>query len=806
MLNIATNLGYGMKISTTFTLLITTFFFHAKGQTITFVDEATRKPISDVFVYHENKTDVAYSNERGTADISKFPKGLIFVQHHSYYEKSIAYLGSSISISLSEKIFRFNEVVISANKWEQEEESVSQKIVSVNKKSIEFQNPQTAADVLSGTGQVFVQKSQLGGGSPKIRGFSANSVLLVVDEVRMNNAIFRGGNLQNVINIDPNALSSSEVIFGPGSVIYGSDALGGVMDFHTIDPEWAASDEAIVSGNLLSRYSTAADEKTGHFDLAISKKKFTFFHSTTFTSFEDLRAGRNRSNGYKGAFERKFYVSRIDGEDQLVPNEDVNLQKFTGYDLFNTISKFKVRLGEKMDLGYSFYFSSTSDIPRYDNLTETIDGTDSLVSAEWYYGPQKWQMHNLKLDYYRSSTFFDQAKLTLALQNFEESRNDRAFGDDRLRTRTELVDMYSVSLDFEKEFGESDLYYGVDFFHNDISSDAFRRNIETGEITETSSRYPNGGSDYTSFALYGSYVKEFSSSVRMSTGARFSTISLKGITTDPDAAALGSSNIDISNSSINGSMGLVYTPSDHDKFSYNLSSGFRSPNVDDVGKIFELNDDITIVPNSSLKPEYSVSNEIAYQKKSERVLFNAVVFYSKLFDAIVRGPFAINGVTTLPSGSQIRAQINSDEAEMYGGSLSVLAELSENIALSSAVSFSDGSDLTNDEPLRHTTPLFGRTSLLYKENRFKSEFFIEYNGSRSREAIPTSEIDDKPYLYTANGSPAWYTLNVRTSYQINEFLKTNIGVENILDSHYRPYSSGVSAPGRNVTFAFRANF
>lgn len=323
-----------MKLKIALSLLIAIFFRLSSAQVITVVDEATNRAIADVFVYHENKTHVAYTNEKGVTDLSAFPSGLIFIQHPSYYEKSIAYLGSELSVSMSEKIVSFSEVVISANKWEQEKENVSQQILSINRRTIEFQNPQTTADLLASSGEVYVQKSQLGGGSPKLRGFAANSVLLVVDGVRMNNAIFRSGNLQNVINIDANALASSEVIFGPGSVIYGSDALGGVMDFHTIDPNWSSDGQAHISGNFLGRYSSAANERTGHVDLAVSKEKFTFFHSTSFTAFDDLRAGARRSKAYEGAFERTFYASRIDGQDRLVANDDVNVQRFSGYNLF----------------------------------------------------------------------------------------------------------------------------------------------------------------------------------------------------------------------------------------------------------------------------------------------------------------------------------------------------------------------------------------------------------------------------------------------------------------------------------------
>ncbi|SNT30662.1 hemoglobin/transferrin/lactoferrin receptor protein [Ekhidna lutea] len=795
-----------LKLKISVLLFITTLFSFSQNALI--VDEASRKPIVDVFIYHENKEDVAYTNEKGIADISEFPKGLVFFQHPSFHQQSVAYLGNDLKIALEEKIMSFNEVVISANKWEQNEESVSQQIMTVNRKTVEFQNPQTSADLLAGSGQVYVQKSQLGGGSPKIRGFAANSVLLVVDGVRMNNAIFRSGNLQNVINIDPNALASSEVIFGPGSVIYGSDALGGVMDFHTIDPKWSSDHIADVSANAMARYSTAANERTGHLDVSVAKEKFTFFHSSSFTAFGDLRAGGKRTGGYEGEFERTFYAQRINGEDQLVRNSDINVQKFSGYDLFNTISKTKYRISKNADISYGFYYSTTSDIPRYDNLTETIrPGSDSLAAAEWYYGPQKWQMHNLKLNFYKRNALFDQGKVTLAYQDFEESRNDRRFGDNQLRVRTEQVDMYSLSFDFDKEFSASNLYYGIDFYHNDISSDAFRRNIESGEITSTSSRYPDGGSDFTSLAAYASFVNELTDQVTFNSGLRFNTIRLKAKTTEAEAFSNNASEIDLQNSAFNGSLGLAINLNEESKISYNISSGFRSPNVDDVGKVFDIGNSL-VVPNPDLKPEYSLSYEIAYQRKTDRSLFKIVAFHSRLFDAIVDGPFTLNGSSTANINGEtldVFAKVNTGDAEIYGGSMMYRAEIADNWALSKTISYTGGKDITNEEPLRHTTPVFGKVSVTHQDKKFRSEFYIEYNSDRDRDEIPSAEIDRKPYLYTANGSPGWYTLNLKSSYQINEHFKINGGIENILDKHYRPYSSGISAPGRNFILAVRAN-
>ncbi len=793
------------------------------GQTVEVLD-AKNEPVSEVFIYHDKRSYTAFTNDNGKADISHFPQtGYFHFQHPSFEDKRVladSLRAESFRITLKEKLVWFNEVVISANKWEQDEKDLSQQILSVERKSISFNNPTTSADLLNQSGQVFVQKSQLGGGSPKLRGFSANAVLLVVDGVRMNNAIYRGGNLQNVINIDPNAVASSEVVFGPGSVLYGSDALGGVMDFHTVDPAWNQNGTK-VDGNLMTRWSSAANERTGHFDLSLSRRKFTYFGSITGTWMDDLKAGSNRSDKYEGHFLRPNYVDRINGEDQLVNNDDPNLQVGSGFDLFNAVQKFKFLLNQHSEISYSFYFGTTSNIPRYDRLVITKPGTDSLEHGAWYYGAQTWQMHSLRFNHYDKRKLFDQARITAAFQRYEESRNDRDFGDDRLRTRTEMVDVYSMNIDLDKELPKGDLFYGFEMVHNEVASSGYRENLVTGQRTDVETRYPDNGSQFTSVAAYANWVTRLSDKWTLNFGGRYNFVKLTGSRSSDNSSVLDFSEINLQTGALNGSAGLVYLPTEKTKFGFNFSTGFRSPNVDDVGKVFEFDEDengqpIILVPNEYLKPEYAYNSEVSMSTKFGPVTLNVVGFYTTLNNPILRGDFQVNGQSTVfldddgdastPDVEHgVVAQINGNQAFIYGGSVQARVRVSEVISGYGTASFSDGEE-SSGEPLRHTTPLFGRAGLTWNKEDHRIDFYAEFNGPRWRDDIPAAEIEDKPYLYTDEGSPGWITFNLKTSFVVNDFLTLDAGVENIFDVHYRPYSSGISAPGRNFIIALRGSF
>ncbi len=348
-------------------------------------------------------------------------------------------------------------MVLSVARFEQDKSRVPQKVVTINQKDILTSSPQTSADLLESTGQVYIQKSQLGGGSPMIRGFSTNRLLITVDGVRMNTAIFRGGNVQNVISIDPLSVERTEVVLGPGSIIFGSDAIGGVINFYTLTPAFSIAKGGNISGRAYTRYATANDEKTGHFNFSYGKKEWAFLSSASYSDFEDLRMGSYGPEEYL----RPNYAVRRNGRDYMVENEDPKVQKPTGYEQLNLLQKIRFKPTEEYDFSLGLIYSTTSDFPRYDRLYRKRDGI--LRAAEWYYGPQEWLQTNFQLDKVGNGRIYDQAKFTAAYQYFEESRNDRGYGDDIFYHSKEQVDAYSVNLDFEKKFKTTTLFYGGEY-------------------------------------------------------------------------------------------------------------------------------------------------------------------------------------------------------------------------------------------------------------------------------------------------------------------------------------------------------
>ncbi|HHH50342.1 MAG TPA: TonB-dependent receptor, partial [Saprospiraceae bacterium] len=280
------------------------------------------------------------------------------------------------------------------------EEEIPYIVERISSKEIKFTNAQTSVDALTKNGEVYVQKSQMGGGSPIIRGFEANKVLLVVDGVRMNNAIYRSGHLQNAITIDNSILEQVEVIHGPGSLLYGSDAMGGVIHFRSKDPkllfEKDSKKDYIMETNWHTRYSTANQEQSIHLDLNYGSRKWGWIMSGSYNKYGDLRAGSKRPDEYPNFGQRKHYVrttfTKFEPVDEVIEkgNErDFDKQSTTGYTQLDFLTKLRIQPKENLYFIGNFQYSTSTGVPRYDNLTDTLDFIDKLKWSEWSYGPQQ---------------------------------------------------------------------------------------------------------------------------------------------------------------------------------------------------------------------------------------------------------------------------------------------------------------------------------------------------------------------------------------------------------------------------------
>ena len=379
-----------------------------------------------------------------------------------------------------------------------------------------------------------------------------------------------------------------------------------------------------------------------------------------------------------------------------------------------------------------------------------------------------------------------------------------------MRERYEKVVAWSANIDFEKKLDNKLIYYGIEALHNKVKSEAEKWDTMLESSSPSATRYPDGKNNYFSLSAYTGVKLNFSNKFILNTGIRYNYIGLHSTIEDNSFYNFPFTTIDISNGAITGSVGLVFLPDNSTRINLNMGSGFRAPNLDDAGKVFDSEPGNVVVPNPDLKPEYAYNADLGIAKDLwQFVKLELTAYVTLLNNAMVRRDFNLDGNDSIIYGgeiSKVLAIVNSGEAFVYGTHASMQIVPNRYFKLKSNINFTRGKD-QDGIPLRHVSPLYGSTHIIYERKKFKSDLYAIYNGELSYEELAPSE-QDKDYMYALDNnnlpySPSWFTLNLKTSYQLGTFGILNAGIENLLNYRYRPYSSGIVAPGRNFILSLR---
>ena len=781
------------------------------SQNLTIIDE-NNKPVIGASIFSD-LSNYETTDKNGNVSLDKFSRSdTLTIKQYGFKEEKLPKSKLKNTLILLYDNELLDEVVISASKFSQKFREVPKKVTQINRSMIEFTNPMTSADLLERGGYVYIQKSQLGGGSPMIRGLSTNRLVLSVDGVRLNNAIFRSGNIHNVISISPMNIENTEVIMGSASVLYGSDAIGGVMNFYTKKAKLSNDSNPNIQININSRYSSASNEKMYHIDFNYGLEKIAFLSSFSKSDFDDLTMGIHGPSDYL----RPNYVTQNSaGDDVLVTNSKPRVQRNTGYSQTNFMQKILYEPNEDLSIDIGIHFSKTGNIPRYDRLIRTNEN-EGLYYSEWYYGPQEWLLINSQLTFIPKETkFYDELKFGSSFQRFSESRNSRRFSDSFLKSREEELDIFSLNLDFFKKISEnSNITYGLEMIENKVGS--FAKSINISDLSETpiSTRYPDNSS-LNSLGLYINYKTKIIEDVFFQSGVRYSSTVLKSdLSQNNSYYDFMYENTTLENGAFVGGIGLSWVRNIYNNWKFNINTAFRSPNIDDLAKVFDSEPGSVVVPNPDLKPERSFGLEFGgYFRTKNNIELDFSSYVTYLYNSFIRDDFTLsNGVSEIIYDgelSQIQALQNSSKSFIYGIEFGINMFLNKNFRMKSQHNLIAGyelDDLPFGMPVRHIPPNYGNFHLIYNNGDFTIDTYLNYNSKISFNNLAESERA-KPYMYALdeNGnpySPSWMTFNVRSKYSFSKMLNINFTVENITNKLYRPYSSGISAPGINFIFSF----
>ncbi len=809
-------------------LIILLVFFSTLsfGQQITVKDENTNENLPDVVIFNENKSQSIITDLDGIVDLSLFSSDEnIFFQLLGYSTLEILKIEvlNGTTIYLQSESQNLEEVILSVARSESNVNQIAEKVSVIKSEDLFLSSPASGAELLELSPGVRVQKSQGGGGSPIIRGFEANRVLIVVDGVRMNNAIYRSGHLQNSITIDPNNIERAEVIFGSSSVGYGSDALGGVIHYYTKNPILKGSEK--IKSSFTSNYTSANQGLSNNFITNYSSENWGSITSLSISKFGDIKMGENRDHGFDNWGLTPLYSknSRYSYYSQPSTNSNENVQKNTGYSQVDLFQKFLVKLGDTNLLNINIQFSESSDIDRFDQLS--ITKGNSLKFSEWYYGPQKRLLISPSLKIFPNRKFMKKGVITFGFQKINESRIKRKFNALNRSHQIEDLKVFSLNGDFDTSFNDDhSISYGVESTYNYNYSKAYDQIIEIqgDEITGLSNkfaiptRYPSNGSSYTSFASYVNWSWNMSEFFTFNIGTRLTFTGLKASWNDIISVNPQLSEVNLNSEALTTTVSIKLRPSKRVQINTVLSSGFRNPNIDDIGKIRE-NNGLLVVPNTFLKPEYAYNLDLGidFRSLNNRNYISLRGFSTIISRHIGRDEYIVFSDITTPdlstviyNGEEVTTISNKNLGNrfIHGFSIDGFSQINNNLKFDYGITYTEGDNNETYGPLPSISPLFGSIAISYSKRGLNLKAVYKFSEAKSPGEYSfggEDGLDETPFTINSEGAlsylgtPKWSDLSIYGSKNISSNVTLRMGLTNVFDTHYRTFASGISAPGRS---------
>lgn len=787
-----------------FTIFLILFPLLVFSQSINVVDNTSSFPLGDVMVYAENKTDTLYTTYTGDIDLSLFEDEDIIHFVHDFFSP-ISYTKKEL---VRKKVVRLSrgDILQDENKSSLSVEEYSKDlpfymdIIDIKENSI-FQ---TSTEDIGVSQKVMYEKNQ-SSGTTVFRGLEANKVLLVVDGVRMNNAIYRYGRVPNVIDFEGSMLERTQQIYGSSFLIYSSDASGGVIHYLTKQPEFAKEKTVKFNMQAISQYATATETWKNNINFNFALKKIATFTSITYSDYGNIHVGKNRDSRYDDDFGlHKYYVETINQKDTMLENQNPEILLNTDYNQLNILNKIHFSPNENLSISTTFQYSKTSKLGIYSGITE-ING-DNNRYAVCEFAPNENIFSSLNILIKKSSLIYTYFSILSSFQQIGEYRITRKFNNPLELHQIEKLNVAGLNFDFIKLIDIHRLIYGFSATYNDLSSNALFKNISTDSTSTGLNRYPTNGTKLNNFSFYTNFKWLIHPQFIANAGIRYEYfLSESKFSSEKPQLELGFSNVKYDCGAPSASLSFDAYPFSGFQLSLISSTAYHVPIVDEYGKVMTKNF-VVVVPNNALKPEKSLNLEIsATQTFFESLRLNVTAFNTWLKDAIILTDYQLNGNDSLFFGTdryEITTKSNIKMAQIYGLSSSLSFGMyfhdseDEFIKFKTSINIIEGRNLDEDIAYPNISPLYGQNSLNFQYQKFGFSFSHVYNGLKKYEDLsPVGE--DYIEKATPYGFLNWQTINFRISYNFWNRIYIQIAVNNALDTFFRTYASAVSAPGRN---------
>ncbi|MEY4897088.1 MAG: hypothetical protein RL525_481 [Bacteroidota bacterium] len=603
-------------------------------------------------------------------------------------------------------------------------------------------NTRTVPEMLSYETGVMVQKTNHGGGSPSLRGLHGNQTLMMVDGIRLNNSIFRYGPNQYLNTVDAFAVDQLDVLFGSGSIQYGSDAMGGVIAAKFHEPEFVKCNQWVPK---------------------------VFFRTTTGNQEYSMRSSVDRCFGQNaitaGITMRQF--------GDVLAGGDLKYQRPSGYKEFDVDVKFvhKDKLGKWVAAHQS---NNQVDVPIFHRV--------ALENYKFYNTTlQARTLTYLKRSLVFSGKLFDEIELMAGRQNQHEHREFQKNNSNLLRTERDSVNTYFFTTKFYgKLHNRWQWVLGTDFYFDKVNSARTDADVALGTLKQIRGLYPNGSTQMQNSAF--GYITKTGDRGLVRLGGRYNytQITLQTLETGNVQYQKGAFVAD-------GAGSLKVTKKLH--LYGNVGTGFRSPNIDDMGTL-GIVDFRFETPQYGLLPEYSFNKELGLKYKSAKSQFNVCVFHNAMSGLISR----IKAGSDSMQGYPVYQKQNVGSSLIYGAELDWNHEFGGHWVFSGGGSLIVGDNITGNEPMRRIPPAMCNAVLRYKLNGSVS-FSMNIIGARAQLRLAKGDIQDN--RIGPAGTPGYFTGDLRCEMNFKR-ATVDIAILNLRNQRYKTHGSGIYSMGRAV--------
>lgn len=651
--------------------------------------------------------------------------------------------------------YRLADTTVSSSKAKQDIFLVPQYVSTVSLQEIQDRIPASTPDLFERLSGILVQKTNWGGGSVFIRGLTGKHILLLVDGVRMNNSLYRSGPHQYLNTIDPNMIERIEVVRGPMSVLYGSDALGGTVNIITRKRKDFEKEQGW-NGLVFGKYGSAARERGGRVQIEANVKQAGTFMGATYRGFSDLSGGRS-----------------------------MGVQTPTGYQEVDADAKINLLASEDHEILLATQFTRQFDVPKTSEVT--LGG-----NQKFNYEPQ---IRSLQYVQYQGTGLVN-GWLDLARVNI--SYNLQVEGEEVIKAGSNIetqeingADTLGALIHLRfRPFSLFQLGCGAEFYQDWVSSSSKEINHTTGGVRPLKSAFPDGAV-YRSMGVYVQDETRIGDHILLTLGGRYSHVYTSGVLEHPAAGSSIPLFLEADNLSGNAQLRVACTP--WLCLVGGVAQGFRAPNMEDFfGKV----DFTTEIHNTNLKPETSLNYECGFKVRHRHFEGNLFWFRSEYRDLIER----VDVQTAV--GTAVQRQ-NAGKARTQGVELDFRLGFPLGFSVRGTYSWIHGTNLTKDEPMRRIPPMSGSLTLRYQPaERYWVEAYGLFAGRQDR----LSEKDRDDARIPEKGTPGYAVFGLSGGVRIVKGLEAILVAENIGDKTYKTHGSGIFGPGTNMMLGVRYTF